>query len=286
MSHFICSISTDASGTPTAYALTERGPGRGEPSLSYHVHALNRLDGADLDGADLVEKIQDLLADEEQYAGRVTVVAMGGQRVADRFAKAGLSAVPVTVGDRGGDAALRTTEQTLVDTFQAVYRHRTVKMPNEREEVSAVLSALYNAMSDDAGADEASPEMEALAREETTGEVTEPIPEDGPKPDVPALSGSSAALSTAKIGGAPGDRTVTEDQAITATPHRGLEDSRNAGPVDLGEYRDLALALALSCWYGEYGSDDVPLTDQSDETARDARVRAKRRRKAQDKQNR
>lgn len=281
MPHFICSISTDVSGTPTAYALTEKAPGRGEASPSYHVRALRRLNGADP-----VEEIQEALADEKHYAGRVTVVAMGGQRVADRFADAGLSAVPVTVGDRGGDGALRTTEQTLVDTFEAVYRHRTVEMPNEREEVSAVLSALYNAMSDDAGAEETSAEMEDLAREETTGEAAEPLPEDGPKPDVPTLSGSSASLSTAKVGGAPGDRTATVEQAVTATPARGLEDTRNAGPAALGEHRDLALALALSCWYGEYGADDVPLTDQADETARDARVRAKRRRQARDKQGR
>lgn len=280
MPHFICSISTDASGDPAAYALTERVSRDDRPS--YHVRTL-----AHFADTDPVAVIQDLLADEEQYAGRVTIVAMGGQPAADRFAEAGLSAVPVVVGERADGDALRVTEQTLVDTFQAVYRHRTVEMPNEREEVSAVLSALYNAMSDDAGADEASPEMEALAREETTGVETETVPEDGPKPDVPELSGSSAALSTAKIGGDAGDRTATVDQAATAPARRhGLEDDSNAGPVELGEHRDLALALALSCWYGEYDADEVPMTDQADETARDARVRARRRRQAQDKQNR
>ena len=37
----------------------------------------------------------------------VTVVVMGGQRGADRFAEAGLSAVPVVVGERGDVVGLR-----------------------------------------------------------------------------------------------------------------------------------------------------------------------------------
>lgn len=283
MSQFICAVSTAVSSdTPSAYVLTEQATRNGDEEPSYFIRALGRFDDNDS-----VEAIKDLLADEEQYAGRVTVVVMGGQKVADRFGEAGLSAVPVEVGGTGGDDTLRVTEQTLVDTFEAVYRHRTVEMPNEQEDVSALLSALYNAMSTDAGAGEASPEMEALAREETTGIPTDTIPEDGPKPDVPELSGSSAALSTAKIGGDASDRTATIDEAATAPTRRhGLEDDSNAGPVELGEHRDLALALALSCWYGEYDTDDLPMTDQADETARDARVRSKRRRQAQDKQNR
>ncbi len=283
MSQFICAVSTAASSnTPVAYVLTEQDTRPGEDDPSYFIRDLGRFEANDP-----VETIQDLLADEEQYTGHVTVVVMGGQKVADRFSKAGLSAVPVQVGGSGGDDTLRVTEQTLVDTFEAVYRHRTVEMPNEQDELSAVLAALYGAMSDDAGADEASPQMAALAREETTGIPTDTIPEDGPKPAVPELSGSAAPLSTAKIGGDAQDRTATIDEALTVPTRRhGLEDDRNAGPVDLGEHRDLALALALSCWYGEYDSDEVPLTDQADETDRDARVRAKRRRQAQDKQNR
>lgn len=282
MSQFICAVSTSSSDAPVAYALAERATKEGTDEPAYFIRALGRF--ADGEPEDT---IKNLLADEEQYAGRATLVVMGGQRVADRFAGAGLSAVPVRVGPNGDNDTLHVTEQTLVDTFESVYRHRTVEMPNEKEELSAVLAALYNAMSDDAGADEASPEMEALAREETTGIETDTLPEDGPKPDVPELSGSSTPLSTAKIGGDASDRTATVDEAATATaPRHGLEDDSNAGPVDLGEHRDLALALALSCWYGEFDSDDVPLTDQADETARDARVREKRRRKARDKQNR
>jgi hypothetical protein len=281
MSQFICAVSTSSSDAPAAYALAERLT-QGGAAPGYSIRTLGRF----TDG-DPVETIQNLLADEEQYAGRATLVVMGGQGVADRFGEAGLSAVPVIVGPNGDSDTLQVTEQTLVDTFESVYRHRTVEMPNEHEEVSAVLSALYNAMSDDAGAAEASPEMEALAREETTGTPTETIPEDGPKPDVPELSGSSAPLSTAKVGGDAEDRTARVEEAATApTPRHGLEDASNAGPVDLGQQRDLALALALSCWYGEYDADDVPMTDQADETARNARVRAKRRRKAQEKQNR
>jgi hypothetical protein len=282
MSHFICAVSTTSSDAPAAYVLAERITSEDDDGADYSIRALSRFD----DG-DPVDTIKDLLADEEQYAGHATLVVMGGQKVADRFGDAGLSAVPVLVAPNGDSDTLQVTEQTLVDTFEAVYRHRTVEMPNEQEEVSAVLAALYGAMSDDAGAAEASPEMEALAREETTGIETEMVPEDGPKPAVPELSGSSAPLSTAKIGGDAEDRTARVEEAATATaPRHGLEDDRNAGPADLGEHRDLALALALSCWYGEYDADDIPMTDQSDETARDARVRAKRRRKAQEKQNR
>jgi hypothetical protein len=284
MSHFICAVSTSSSdtpATPAAYVLTECATRPGADAPDYFVRALRRFDEDDP-----VAAISDLLADEEQYAGHVTLVVMGGQEVADRFSDEGLSAVPVIVGPSGDSDTLQVTEQTLVDTFQAVYRHRTVEMPNEQEEASAVLAELYNAMSTDAGADEASPRMEALAREETTGKETELIPNDGPKPDVPELSGSSSALSTAKIGGDAEDRTATVDEAATATPDRGREDASNAGPADLGEHRDLALALALTCWYNEHDASDVPMTDQADETARDARVRKKRRRKAQEKQNR
>ena len=84
----------------------------------------------------------------------------------------------------------------------------------------------------------------------------------------------------------PNPGRATADEAVTASADRGREDTRNAGPADLGEHRDLALALALTCWYGEHDASDVPMTDQADETARDARVRKKRRRKAQEKQNR
>lgn len=281
MSQFICAVSTTSSDTPAAYVLTERATRPGADAPDYFVRVLRRFDDDDP-----VAAISDLLADEEQYAGHVTLVVMGGQEVADRFGDEGLSAVPVLVGPNGDSDTLQVTEQTLVDTFASVYRHRTVEMPNEQELASAVLSTLYGAMSDDAGADEASPRMEALAREETTGQETEPIAADGPKPDVPELSGSSAALSTAKVGGDADDRTATVDEAVTATPDRGREDASNAGPADLGEHRDLALALALTCWYSEHDANDVPMTDQADETARDARVREKRRRKAKEKQNR
>ena len=284
MSQFICAVSTaSSSNTPAAFVLTEQLTRNGDAEPDYAIRDIGRFGESDA-----VETIQDLLADEEQYAGHVTVVVMGGQKMADRFGKAGLSVVPVEVGGSGGsNDTLRVTEQTLVDTFEAVYRHRTVEMPNEQEDLSAVLAALYGAMSDDAGADEASPQMAALAREQTTGIPTETVPEDGPKPAVPELSGSSAAVGVAKIGGDEEDRTATVAEAMTGTaPQHGLEDSSNAGTVELGEHRDLALALALSCWYGEFDTDDVPMTDQADETDRDARVREKRRRQAQDKQNR
>lgn len=282
MSHFICSIVTDASGAPAAYALTEQAPARGDDLPTYHVRALGRF--AD---SDPVETIRDLLADEEQYAGRTTLVATGGQPGADRFADAGLSAVAVSLGERADDDVLRASEQTLVDTFAAVYRFGTVEMPGTQEEASAVVAALYAAMSDDAGAEDASEEMEALAEEEATGVAAEPVPADGPKPDTAGLSGSSAALSTAKIGGDESDRNATVDEAATGPDaKRGRVDDRNDGAADLGEPRDLALATALGIWYGERRADDLPTTDQADETARVARVRARRRAAARAKQNR
>lgn len=282
MSHFICSVTTDSSDVPAAFALTEQVPGRGDDLPSYHVRTLGCLTGTDP-----VEAVQDLLADEEQYAGRVTLVVTGGQPVADRFSKAGLSAVAVVLGERADGDVLRASEQTLVDTFAAVYRHGTVEMPNEHEASSSVLAALYAAMSDDAGADEATPEMEALAEEETTGEAAAPVPEDGPKPDTAGLSGSSAALSTAKIGGDESDRNATAAEAATGPDRKtGRIDDSSAGAAELGEHRDLALAVALACWYGEHRADDLPMTDQADETAREARVRERRRRAAREKQNR
>ena len=285
MPHFICSVST-ASDAPAAYALTEQVPSRDGGRPSYHLRELGRFGSNDP-----VDVVQDVLADEAQYAGNVTVVVMGGRQAADRFADVGLSAVPVAVGERADGDTLRTSEQTLVDTFASVYRHRAVEMPGTMDHVSDVLAALYNAMSEDAGADEASPEMEALATEETTGEPTEPIPDDGPNPDVIAQSGSSAALSTAQVGGDESDRDATVDEAMTAPDQRrGLVDDRNDGPVDFGadfgEVRDLALAVALACWYGEYSADELPLTDQADETARAERIRERRRRAARDRQNR
>ncbi len=276
MAHFICAVSTDPSNTPAAYALAEQFRDGG-----YAVRSLGRL------GEAPVETLQDLLADEEQYAGHVTLVVMGGQKTADRFGEAGLSAVAVQLGGEAGSDELSTTEQTLVDTFEAVYRHRNVEMPNESAEASAAVAALYAAMSDGAGADEASPQMAALAEQETTGVPTSLPPADGPNPAVPELSGSSAPLSTAKIGGDEEDRTATIDEAMPPlTTRRGLVDDRNAGPADLGADRDLALALALACWYGEYALDGLPMTDQADETERASRVRDKRRRQAQDRANR
>ncbi len=274
MAHFICAVSTDSSNAPAAYALTEQLQDGG-----YAVRDLGRL------GDSPVETLQDLLADEEQYAGHVTLVVTGGQPLADRFSKAGLSAVAVRLGGEAGSGETSVSEQTLVDTFASVYRHRTVEMPNESEEASTAVAALYAAMSDGAGADDASPRMAALAEQETTGVPTETVPADGPKPAVPELSGSSAPLSTAKIGGDEEDRTATLDETRTAPDGRhGRVDDRNAGPADLGAHRDLALALALTCWYGEY--DGLPMTDQADETERAGRVRDKRRRQAEDRANR
>src|SRR5690554_4785889 len=98
MSRFICAVSTSASSdTPVAFTLTEQTVRDGDEASGYSVRALGRF-GDD----DPVEAIQDLLADEEQYTGHVTVVVMGGQRMAERFGKAGLSVVPVQLGGSAG----------------------------------------------------------------------------------------------------------------------------------------------------------------------------------------
>lgn len=287
MPNFICAVSTDASGNPAAYALVEQAPLE-TPSAqvrpSYVVRRLTRFDGDDP-----VEALKNLLAREDRLTGQVTLVVTGGQKVADRFHAGGISAVPVELGagSRYGDT-IPVDEQTVVDTFEAAYRRRMVEVEDGIDHISDALAALYAAMSDEAGAEDASDEIEALAEEEATGDETTIVPEDGPKPDVPEQSGDASALGAARVGGDErrqdtNPMTTAEDQP----ERRGIVEHRagNAGAaVDLGEHRDVALALALACWYGEYAADELPATDQADEVGRVGRIRTKRQQAAQARQ--
>lgn len=265
MATFICAVSTSSSGDPAAYALLEQTMEADMDRPLYVVRRLNRFG----DG-DPTEALKDLLAGQEHLTGRVTLVVTGGQPVADRFHAAGLSAVPVELGAGGRYAdAIPVAPQTVVDTFEAVYRRRRVEVEEGLERVSDALAALYPAMSEDAGAEDASPEIEALAEEEATGVETEAVPEDGPKPDVPERSGSASALGAARVGG--DERREDTHPMSTAEEHperRGLVEHRAGdaeASVELGEHRDIALALALACWYGEHVADELPVTDQADE---------------------
>ncbi len=276
MASFICAVSTDGSA-PAAFALVEQTPAADGGRPAYTVRLLDRF------GDDPVEELSDALAGQQQYAGHVTVVTTGGQPVADLFHDGGLSAVAVETR-RGSNRDADTTpvsEQVLVDTFEAAYRHSAVEMPGSLDLGSAALAALYGAMGDDAGASEASDRMAALAEAEATGEEVSPVPADGPKPAVVEQSGSEANVSTAVLGGDESDRTAPN---VPLTAPEGNSLAQNPADrfesVDLGEDRDVALALALAVWYGEHSADALPTTDQADETARARQIRNARQKAA------
>jgi len=271
---FLCAVATDGTD-PAAYALVEQN-GDG-PERTYAVRELSRFGDRDP-----VAHLQDVLAAGKQYVGRVSVITTGGQRVADLFHGGGLSAIAVETeapASRGADT-LSVPEQQLVDTFAALDRYNAIEVPGSVDGASEAIAAMYAAMSDDAGADEATEQEEALAESEATGEEVLPPPTDGPKPAVVEQSGSEANVSTAQIGNTAGGHRSTKDAPFLVTDETGpqrhgrVEDGTKAfGRVDLGEHRALALALGLAVWYGEYSTTDLPMTDQADETPRARAIR-------------
>lgn len=276
MATFICAVSTD-DREPVAYALVEQAEPTETTRASYVVRDLGRF--GENDPAD---HLKSLLASEPQMVAHSVVVTTGGQPTADRFQKSGLSAVPVETGggpSRDGDT-ISVVEQTLVDTFAAVNRRSSMEVPGTLDSGSEAISALYAAMSDDAGAENASEETEALAARQGGDADAEAPPEDGPSPDIVEQTGSASRLSTARIGGDQ-PRRGDADSLVTGevmSERQGLVDdhSRSIEAVELGEHRDVSLALALAVWYGEYVADELPTTDQADEIPRTRRVRAAR----------
>ena len=69
MSQFICAVSTSSSDAPAAYVLAERATPEGTDEPAYLIRALGRFAGGEPE-----DTIKNLLADEEQYAGRATLV--------------------------------------------------------------------------------------------------------------------------------------------------------------------------------------------------------------------
>jgi hypothetical protein len=274
---FLCAVATDGKA-PSAYALVEQN-GDG-PERTYAVRELGRFGDRDP-----VAHLQDLLAASKQYVGRVSVITMGGQPLADRFHEGGLSAVAVqTEAPASRDAdTLIVPEQQLVDTFAALYRDNAVDIPGSLDGASEALAAVYAAMGEDAGADEATEEEEALVASEASGEDVKAPAQDGPKPAVVEQSGGSAAVSTAQIGNTAGGHRSTKDAPFLVTDELGPQrqgrtegGSQTFGPVELGNHRGEALALGLAVWYGEYSTTDLPMTDQADETGRARAIRQAR----------
>jgi hypothetical protein len=263
---FICAVSTDGK-RPAAYALVEQLKTAGSSRTRYAVRALDRFSDRDP-----VQQLGDLLATDRQHAGSTILVTTGGQRIADLFHDGGLSAVAVETGggpSRDGDT-ISVAEQTLVDTFAGANRRGDVELPGSIDRASEAVAALYAAMSDDAGADD----------EEDFEEF-----EEDAAPDTIELSGSASSMSTAQIGSDRGEREMGILATGEVQPERKghVEDRASSfGSADLGAARDTAVALALAVWYGEYSADQLPTTDQADETTRARQVRNKRQQAARE----
>ena len=255
MSQFICAVSSDRSGTPSAFALAEK---QASPAGSrYVIRDLETL------GDEALTTLQNRLAADPQYAGQVTLVMDGGRKRAQTAHDTiGLSVVPVQIvaGESPSRDALGVSPAELVDTFEGLYRAGAIAFQNADDLASAALSALYvhaeagaGAADDDRFEDEEMPTAAAV---------------DGPQSTI-EQSGNATELSTTVVG--EGAAKALKDSMEGARPaaraDRGFDD------VDLGEHRAPALALALAAWYGEFSDEAVPLTDQAAATARRQQVR-------------
>lgn len=257
MATFIAAVHT-RDGQPVAFALVEQRPGpRG---ARYAVRRLHPLKG---DGA--LGHVLDDLAEDQEYVGHTTLVVTGGQQAADRFHDAGPSAVPVTLtgpdNGAGGTDALAVSAQVLVDTFERVYRDGDVDVPGALDYGSDAVGALYTAS-----------DLEAIVPErEDDTDTTEAMSGDtyagrADTATTVAQSGREAGVSTGVIG----DERVSDATEMPGTeaPPRGLIAAATGTPPAVGAHADVALALALATWYGEYVADALPVTDQADEVRR------------------
>jgi hypothetical protein len=299
MSHFICAVHTE-SGVPTAYSIVEQVLDRKSGSRPhYEVRALARFESEEP-----IAELQDALAADEQLTGQIVIVTDGGRPAAEGLARSGMTSVPVEIMQENSSfraqGTIRVAAQNLVDTFETAFRNRRVVLPDGIENADAAVRALYLAASDEAGAEDASPELEALSMEEEDGESAE-VPSEVTtmsgdtfhasereirgSADVPTLTGSSDGLSATEIRedreNDPRGRRSTAN-ALPLAPgaeSRGQTTTSNpgTGSVELGENEDVALCLALACWYGEYSADELPVTDQATRTPRQQQVRGRRR---------
>ena len=261
MAHFIAAVHT-RDGRPAAFALAEQRSDRRSPRRPRYV--VRRLHP--LTGDDPVRHVLDDLADSRESVGQTTLVVTGGQPAADRFHDAGPSAVPVTLlgpDATAGTDSLAVAPQVLVDTFERVFRDGDVEIPGALDHASAAIDALYVAADLDAGAPE--PEEDEDATEAMSGDV---YPGRAGNPATVAQSGGEAAVSTGVVGDRRNSRATEMLAAEAERPPRGRVAASTGTQPDLGPHEDVAMALALATWYGEYSADELPVTDQADEIRR------------------
>ena len=256
MARFLCAVHA-ADGDPRAYAIVEVLADAAAPT--YAVRDLRRVSGDDP-----LRAVLDAVAGEKQYAGQTTLVTSGGQAVADAFHEVGPSAVAVNVGSGDADAH-DVPAQVLVDTFERLYRAGAVEVPGTLDAASEAIDALYSSADLEAAAPDSdrddSGDIDGGTSRTLSGDE---VPGSGPEPDVVEQSGSAANTSTQVI-----KAPITADEASAAAVDARETQARIASatgePVDLGDHEDVALALALACWYGEASRDDLPQTDKADE---------------------
>ena len=260
MARFFCAVHAPGA-TPRAFALVEQLPGDGDPT--YAVRDLRALSGGDP-----TRTLLDVVASEPQYAAQTTFVLTGGQKAVDALHEHGPSGVAVTLLDgNSADAdALDVPLQVLVDTFEWLYRTGAVDVPGSLDAASDAVDALYSAADLDAAAPDSDrdPDGDLTGNESETLAGTE-VAGSGPDAVTVEQSGSEANVSTERI-----EAPVTMDEAsaaaVDAERRVGRVAAATNGPApDLGEHADVAVALALACWYGETARDELPATDKLDE---------------------
>jgi len=242
--------------TPRAFALVEVLADGGAPT--YAVRDLRRVTADDP-----LKAVRDVLTSETQYVGQTTVVMSGGQASVDALHEHGPSGVAVHIGS-GDDDAHNVPAQVLVDTFEGLYRAGAVEVPGTLDAATEAIDAVYSAADLEAAAADSDRDAAGDLDSGSTTLAGTAVPGDGPSPTVIEQSGSAASLSTEVI-----DRPLGTDEISTAAAAAqasvGRIAAQTGGPVDLGDHEDVALALALACWYGEASRDGLPQTDKADE---------------------
>ena len=261
MARFLCAVhAPDA--TPRAFALVEQTPGADGPT--YAVRDLRPLSGDDPTGT-----LLDVVASEPQYAAQTTFVLTGGQEAVDALRERGPSGVAVTlIGDGTSvDAdALDVPVQVLVDTFEWLYRTGAVDVPGSLDAASDAVDALYSAADLEAAAPDSDrdPDGDVSGGESDTLAGTD-VPGSGPAAVAVEQTGSEENTST-EVVRSPVTLAEASAAAVDAERRVGRVAAATNGPApDLGDHADVAVALALACWYGEASRDELPATDKLDE---------------------